>query len=328
MNAQYYGPLTIGTPSQTFSILFDTGSSNLWVPCKGCPVTDIACQLHSKFDCSASSTCNQTTTAFAIQYGSGSLKGHVDYDRVCFGGDATSMCVKNQGFACATAEPGLAFVAAKFDGILGMGYPRISVDNLTTPFQTLMQDKTLCPKGVFSFWLARTGSTSTGGELTLCGTDPSHYTGTIAYEKVTREAYWQFGVDSVTVNGQTIDTSFQAIADTGTSLLVGPTDKITAIQQAIGATPIGRGEYMVDCSTISSLPPVTFKLGGQSFTLQGVDYVLQVSQLGQTVCLSGFMGMDIPPPAGPLWILGDVFIGKFYTVFDADNNQVGFAQSK
>jgi cathepsin D len=238
------------------------------------------------------------------------------------------MCVKNQGFACATAEPGLAFVAAKFDGILGMGYPRISVDNLTTPFQTLMQDKTLCPKGVFSFWLARTGSTSTGGELTLCGTDPSHYTGTIAYEKVTREAYWQFGVDSVTVNGQTIDTSFQAIADTGTSLLVGPTDKITAIQQAIGATPIGRGEYMVDCSTISSLPPITFKLGGQAFTLQGVDYVLQVTQLGQTVCLSGFMGMDIPPPAGPLWILGDVFIGKFYTVLDADNNQVGFAQSK
>ncbi|KAJ9625573.1 aspartic proteinase precursor [Taxawa tesnikishii (nom. ined.)] len=317
LNAQYFSEIAIGNPPQEFKVVLDTGSSNLWVPSSDCG--SIACYLHNKYDHSDSSTYKKNGSNFAIRYGSGSVEGYISQDTLQIG----DIKIKDQLFGEATSEPGLAFAFGRFDGILGLGYDTISVNHITPPFYEMV-NQGLLDEPVFSFYLSDTNDKEAESEAVFGGVNKDHYTGKLTKLPLRRKAYWEVDLDAITFGGETADfESTGAILDTGTSLIAMPTTIAELLNKEMGAKKGYNGQYTVECDKRDSLPDLTFTLTGYNFTITPYDYILEV----QGSCISSFTGFDIPPPAGPLFILGDSFLRKWYSVYDLGSNSVGLAKA-
>ncbi|PWA89419.1 cyprosin [Artemisia annua] len=457
MDAQYYGEIGVGTPPQKFTVIFDTGSSNLWVPSAKCYFS-MACLFHSKYKSSQSSTymkngmvcmsfniscdvywasivnifVSNSGKSAAIQYGTGSISGFFSQDSITLG----DLVVKKQDFIEATKEPGVTFLAAKFDGILGLGFQEISVGD-AVPVWYKMVEQGLVQEPVFSFWLNRNVEENEGGELVFGGVDAKHFKGDhtstwvmsllvitqldfapmVVQQLLTLEplcwlvqrfqnersdrlgngskqavitqinqAIGAAGVMSqqcktlVDHYGKTIiellltetrpekicsqmnlctfdgshDTGMiiESVVDKNNGKSSGLRDEMCHYcEMAVGwmenqikrnqsekeiihyadqlceKLPSPMGESGVDCNKLSSMPNIAFTIGGKTFGLSPQEYILKVGEGKAAQCISGFTAMDVAPPRGPLWILGDIFMGKYHTVFDYGNSRVGFAEA-
>lgn len=132
-------------------------------------------------------------------------------------------------------------------------------------------------------------------------------------------------MDDVIFNGTSYKVgALTGIVDTGTSVIVGPTKVVDNMTKGFGP---GK-EKQVNCSTLDSLPTLTFVIKGDKWVLTGKDYVLQVAEGTTTVCIVGIMGLDLPESMGEAFIIGDAFIKTYYTHFDVGNSRVGFARAK
>eukprot|EP00578_Thalassiosira_sp_NH16_P011508 CAMPEP_0181119848 /NCGR_PEP_ID=MMETSP1071-20121207/23819_1 /TAXON_ID=35127 /ORGANISM="Thalassiosira sp., Strain NH16" /LENGTH=417 /DNA_ID=CAMNT_0023204419 /DNA_START=41 /DNA_END=1294 /DNA_ORIENTATION=+ len=313
-NAQYYGTVKIGTPGQEFTVIFDTGSSNLWVPkvhCKNCGYWFIH-GGKSKYDNSKSSTYVSDGSDFHIQYGSGDVKGHFSNDKVTLADDIE---VTGQMFAEVENAGGLGvgYMLGKFDGILGLGFEGLALGGAATVFKNAI-DQNMVAQQMFAFDLGD----NSDGELTFGGYDDSKFTGEISWVSLSEPKYWQIDIENIQAGSFSTGVT-NGIVDSGTSLITGPSAEIRKIAQSVGATANLLGQYTIDCALVPNLPDLEFHIDGKAWPVPGKDLVIQASG----TCLFAMMGMDIP--SGPQWILGDVFMRHYYTIFDYGGKRVGFA---
>ncbi|NWY43434.1 PEPA protein, partial [Sylvia atricapilla] len=311
MDDEYFGTISIGTPPQEFTVVFDTGSSNLWVPSVFC--SSPACRNHHRFNPAASSTFLSTNDTLFIAYGTGSMTGVLGYDTV----NVAGINVRNQIFGLAETEPGDFFYYTPFDGILGLAFPSIASSGATPVFDNMMLEN-LVDRDLFSVYLSRD---SQSGSFVLFGAiDPYYTTRGISWIPLSAETYWQITMDSVSVNEFPVACSSgcQAIVDTGTTLLAVPVRAFRTLMRLLGASSSGE----IRCEAVSNLPSLIFHIHGQEFPVPPRAYVLR----SNGYCSLGLQGMDTPTEEGELWILGDVFIREYYVIFDRANNHVGLSR--
>ncbi|KAF8433778.1 acid protease [Boletus edulis BED1] len=308
----WYGSISVGTPAVPFTVDFDTGSSDLFLPGSAC---DSSCNGHTIWDPSFSLTSQDLGKSFSLAF----------EDKATVSGEQYNDTVSIAGFSATTQTLGAAnkyspgFESPQFpaDGLMGMAFPSISSYGASPVFQTLVSDGSVSDQ-VFSFKLS-----SSGAELYIGGSNSALYTGDFTYSHVTHQGYWQVDMDNVKGNNKTILTNVAAIIDTGSTLIIGTPSEVSTLYNALGgkaAPSAGQGYYTFPCD---SFPSISLTFGGKSFPIAASALNLGSVSSGSSDCVSGIVGQDI---ASSFWIVGDVFLQGVYTAFDVGNTRVGFAK--
>lgn len=312
-NTQYVGEIAVGTPGQTIPVIFDTGSANLWVTSALCP--DLSCRTHPSFNRAKSSTWKKLGLHVQVAFGTGEIAGEINSDVFTLG----NIKINDQKFGEILKEDGDVFAAGKFSGILGLAYPSMAAYNQTPVFDSIINQK-LLTNNIMTFYYSY--NENTDGQISLGFIDETKYKGKIYYYDVIDKFYWTIALTDIRYNGKSLglcNGGCKAVVDTGTTLNTGPSSDIMTLLNMI---PVEN-----DCRGFDKAASITFVFGHEAYELKHDEYIMKTNTNGKDQCRALMMPLDVPQPHGPVWILGDVFMQKYYTVFDRDQNRVGFAQS-
>jgi len=343
LGTEYVGQLAVGTrsgsPQANLRVIYDTGSTDLWVLsdlCKKYPCTAKGHNVYNHSD--SESFYSPRDTPLSTGYGSGELHGRVGFDNVHVG----PLVAKGQIFGLISEEIGETF-AMSFDGLVGLGFPSlVSTTGVDTPnalplIDNLMQQGQL-QTPMFAFYLH--SDPAYGGAVLWGGIDERLYKGTLMWFPVVEEAYWSLDLISfrignrifdfehkikthTTRSGSVVETKPRLVVDSGTTFFTAPSYIYHAIDVASGRLKCGDllGSSMVFTVRDESGKP-------QEITVPPMEYMVHNSHF----CYPGVMAMDMPVDEQPIMIIGEVFMRHFFTVFHrgkaGESSRVGLARSR
>jgi len=328
LGGQLVGSVFAGLPPQEFSVAFDTGSGNMILPSSLCG--SVACQAHRQYhaqysgsslpvaradDLNATVAAGEPRETVRLAFGQGAVVGQLASDRVCLGPDE-NLCAQT-GFVEALEMSSTPFLISPYDGVLGLGLSGLSL----RPHFNLM-DNLGGAGGRFAVWLARDGD-GEASEITFGAADGSRVgSRQVIWQRLARPhvGVWDVAMRDATLGGELLGACGPggcfAAFDTGTAVIGGPAGFIAAIRARLGDTG--------DCEGMDRLPALGFVIGDKVLRLEPSDYMAREGDR----CLPRLMVIDVPPPKGPLVLLGTPFLSRYYTIYDRQALMMGVAVAR
>uniref|UniRef100_A0AC35TPR7 Peptidase A1 domain-containing protein n=1 Tax=Rhabditophanes sp. KR3021 TaxID=114890 RepID=A0AC35TPR7_9BILA len=316
---EYVANITVGTPPQTFQVIIDTGSSNFWVLDKSCQT----CANKNVFDSTKSSSYVSNGQIFSVQFSSRSVTGFVGVDTFGFSASQNKQLLVQSMHFGQVQQITDDFNVDPAEGMLGLAFPSLSVDGMQSPLGEAIKAG-LFDAPLFTVYLQPV-DLGQSGVITYGGIDTDNCGKVIAYKKLSSSLYWQFQVDSVTTSkGQGTNVPADAISDTMTSLIGGPTAIIDLIATSLGGAYDERHRIFQISCTLLPIPDTVFVIGGNKFTVKSNT---MVDNYDNSFCTLNLFRFDYGG-TGPSWYLGTPFIKAYCHIYNFKTKSIGFALPK
>ncbi|KAK8045840.1 aspartic peptidase domain-containing protein [Apiospora saccharicola] len=353
---QWYSDISVGTPPQTLSVLWDTGSPYLLLPQSNCT----SCGTHRLFNPANSSSFRawpDTPINPLFATGADSIPFTQPEGATCHTVAIGDLSVPDQQLLLCDSYASV-LDDQPIDGIIGLGVPSDDDSEVRPWFWNLFESGQL-PSATFSFYTPA-GSLD-GAELTLGGMDQSKYKGDLAWTILSQgqpgaPEGWVVDHQAMVITSESTDkdgtpknpiqihnapgdvgTLGWAVLDTGTAFIQTP-DNATAARTYAQISPDitqidPAGAWGAPCDSLNAMAPhITFTLGSGAWTAN-VTMPKSAFNLGeypgkpgicQAVFNSGVPSFADDPT--PIWILGSPLLKAYYTVWDGTNSKVGWGE--